>query len=1036
MKRKVIMALMLSLTMTVPAPMNVNANPFTDYLVFSAPIDNTFIGRQESNTIINNIRFDDLTGHWANESVAHAGSFGVIRGGGGNFEPNEVVSNQLALAFVVRMIGMGDQAQNAAIELQDEFALETLAELLNLGYMQVARQQNIISDEEFYQLAPPPQVDDEPEDEEAEDEPEPEDEDDEELENGEENEEDDDDEENQEDEEDEEEPEVEEEPEAIHSLGIEPVTREVMAAWLARALVAANSEDINLENAPQTILTFGDWETISPTYGRYVEAITSLGIMRADGNGNFNPNAYVTRAEMTQMLRNMDNVFYDIAGIERNTGTVAAFRDVQEVATMQGDVWRNYYIRTAEGGVEVLQHQLIQTPSGQTIDTNVVVFRNGEVGGFELLAVGDQIEYFVRTADDVVMYIRVDQVEQSVGRVQGRLHSVDTEEGTITVRDENDRTFIYHMIGGMFGQDDSGEYIFMDRLRLRRPNFPIGNFIDLVLINNLVTELNFVGQPIHTVEMNGIVIYNSPEFGFLTFMDSEGNTLTRQYNSNDIRVQREGHHQTGSNIGYIGQMFPNFQFNPLETTIAELVPGDLIFMRFDPNDPNVIVNVNAVANFTTRHGLVSQVSNANGRTQILLQFDNNQTAWFELPAGTFVSNQGRPVPQNSIQVGDRLRLLVNQAIIAPGHILESVLEASIQADGHNISSILTGSLSGINTIQQQLMLNNARPLTQIGWGSHNQVQQLNTSARDIAFFHEGQRTSLDQANRMLGRSDVEVYVAIDNSPMGERVRQVTFRDGRDELLSADTVIAADGNGNFQIASFNGNISTDSGTIVRRNGRMVTGLDISVGDFVTVSLNGGNTAAVVDITPLPAASGINFARARIQSVNENISFTVEAMSVFTNNTWIFTPIEREFTIGPDTLFLDEFGFVPPEWFIGYTADSVVGNVYTIIYDGSMATHVIDVPHTNRSVRGTIAYDGSTFLRDAQFQNHTTGIWVDTNAVDNTMNIITAPNTIIVRNNNIVQPWDLRAGDRVRVLTTTLPELYGGVEIPGHVILVEG
>lgn len=978
---KKFISIVLSIILGIPNVVTLYANIATDNLVYSAPIDNTYIGRQDATTLINNLRYNDLNNHWGHESVIHGGSLGIIRATGGNFSPNATVSNIEALAFSVRLMGLGGEAQSAAINLENApINGLNLDDMLGIGYLELARQNGIITDDEFEELA------------------------------------------------------------GINDIftGNDPVTRQQIATWTARALVEAGNQNLNIENEPATILSFGDWQSISLNAAPYVEALTSSGIMLGNSDGNFNPNGSLTQAEMAQILRNLGNIYYSTAGIQRKTGTVAAFRDNQEVTTLQGDVWRNYYIRTSTGGVDVLQHQLTQTSSGQTIDTNTVVYKDGEVGGYELLIPGEQIEYLVNPEENTVIYINVVNTQQEVSRIEGRLQSVNSVDATITIRDENNRDFVYNMVSGMYGEDNDGYYIFLDRVKIYRDDFPIGSIVEIGLINNLANELSFIGQPVHTLEMRGIVIDNNPEFGYLTLVDNDGNIVTRYYHSNNMRVQREDYYQTNNNIGYISQMFPNFQFNPLEASITDLVPGDIVFMRFDPNDTNTIINISAAANYTTKHGLVRQVSTNNNTTQILLQFDNNQTSWFELPQGIFVSREGRTVPHSEIEVGDRVRVLVNQAIIGPGHIMESILEVVIEGEGHNISAIMSGKLSGFNPLQNQMMVNNARVLTQTGWGSHSQIQQLNTSSRETEFYHEEQRISLDHATRFLSRSDVDIYVALDNDPTGNKIRRVTFRNGRDELLRPDTVLNADGNGNFEIASVNGSISTDSGTIVRRNGKMISGTDINTGDLVTVSLNGGNRAAVVDITQAPAVHAVNIARARILSVNEARSFTVQSMSVLSGNDWIFTPIEREFTISPNTLFLDQDGFVDPTTFIDYTENSVADSVFTIIYDGSMATHVINAPHANRSVRGTIynIEDGDLQIRNAQYLNNNTSIWQDISRINATMEITTHPNTIIVKNNRIVQTRDLQAGDQIRVLTTNLPNMVSGVSIPGYIILVEG
>jgi hypothetical protein len=383
-------------------------------------------------------------------------------------------------------------------------------------------------------------------------------------------------------------------------------------------------------------------------------------------------------------------------------------------------------------------------------------------------------------------------------------------------------------------------------------------------------------------------------------------------------------------------------------------------------------------------------------------------------------------------------------------VIESVLEAQVESIGHHISTILNGSMAGINNIQNQLMLRNSRHLTGTGWGPHTQIEELNISARDIEFFHNGQRISMDHAQRFLSRTDLETYVALNSAPFGPSIQRITFRDGRDELLNTDTVFSVDGAGGFQIASINGTITTDAGTIVRRYGRLVTGTDIMVGDTLRVSLNGGNHAAVVDIFERPGATAVSIARARIQSVDTGRSFTVQSMSTLVGNEWMFTPVERVFTITPNTLFLNEFGFVDPNLFIDFTSESVRDRTFTIIYDGAVATHVIDAPFSNRAVRGMIVglgaseYGPSLLIRDAQYldnaptPNNEPGPshqWNNISRTDPTMNILYSPNTIVIRNNRVAQVSDLQPGDHIRVLTRNLPPMASGADVWGYIILVE-
>ncbi|MCL1996205.1 MAG: S-layer homology domain-containing protein [Defluviitaleaceae bacterium] len=1028
----------------------------TDYFVFNTTPTNTFVGQIDGASIINNAQFNDIQGHWANESIVHGASLGLLPFGGANFSPNTTVTFQEGLAIAVNLMGLGDQALQTGLNIIEDTPgvgvaawTGTLEDTLYLGFLALARDNDIIADSTFNALLGMPLWDQAALDDllAAMDET------------------------------------AaalvgEEDPVAIAALTatlaaqtaavdamlsvltdeffdafLDPfsavqdgvpnrfdlISRGQMAMFIGRAIAQADGDVLAIPNQPRDILAFNDWQSIAPTHAQYVEALVRLNAMGGIGGGLFAPAGTISRAEVAQIIRNLDHIYYDLNDITRQIGTVAGYRDNQQAATLQGESLRNYYIRRFDGDVDIIQHRISFGPTGLVVDHNTPVFRQGTIGGMDTLQINDQIEYL--TQDDVVLFINVIESGQNLEVITARLMYVDIEEGTIIFRDDHGNDFLYNMTSGMFGEGADEEFIFMDDFPVSRSDLPFGAFVEATLVNNIVTRLSFVGQPELLLEMRGIIIDNNPAFGYLTFIDNNGNIVTRFYNQNDMVVQRQGHYQQGWGPGYIVHMFPYFAFNPLAAHISDLQPGDIVFMRFDEQDPTVITSISATVHPVVRHGLVRQVSFSGGVASILLQFDTGQTSWFDLGPNVFITRQGRPVNNSEILVGDRLRLLLNQAVLAPGHVIESVLEASLEGEGHHISTILTGHLAGINNIQQNLMLHNSRPLTGLGWGHHAQIQDLSLSRQNIAFFHEDQQISIDHAQRFLSRTDLNTYVAMDSSHFGEAIRQITFRNGRDELLDPDVVISTTGGGGFLIGSIPGIITTDDGTIVRRNGRQVSGNDILPGDMVHVSLNGGNNAAVVDIIDVPAVSALSVARARVLSVTEGHSFTVQSMATLQGYEWMFTPVERIFTINPNTLFLNEGGWVSSETFIGFTADTVVDQVFTIVYDGAMATHVIDAPFGNRAVRGTVfqAEEDVIGLRDAQFlyspDVDPTHEWRNISNVNPTMGITLHPNTLIVRNSQVAQPRDIQPGDQITVLTFNFPdEMTAGMVIPGYIVLV--
>jgi hypothetical protein len=984
---KKIVAVIMLISIFISQTMGVYA--VQDTRILLDPVQNTYGGRTEAVPMIQNLTFNDMQGHWAHESAVRAGALGMMSSSGGSFNPNANISKQNAIAYVVRAVGMENYAVELAPAASENIAQgANLSEAMALGFLQQANQMGIITQDEFNDAIAVNQDS---------------------LNN------------------------------QTNFVRQDAATREEVATWIYRGVNYVNA-DIFMSNAtPQSIYTFADWESVDINNFTAVEAITSNGIMNGDTNGNFNPNGNVTRAEMAQILRNMDTIHHEIAGIERKRGTVRGIVDEQTTRTNEASLVRSIYIRTSQGNVDVLEYTMISNSSPQGNNRDAVVFREDRAGSLGSLQEGDEIEYLVHGESGTVLYVLVTNDAPVPRTMEGRLLEVNTEEGTITIQDANGKIFNFPLMEATYGvNEDLVNYLIIDNRRIIEPNFPIGNKVRLDLQNNVVDEITFIGQPVVTEEFRGIVIENNPQFGFLTVIDNYGNQVTKQYASNDIVVDRTRHyHNTDNELGYFSVAFPNFMHNPRQTTIDQIEVGDIVFIRLDPQNSDTIASISAVTNYRAVHATVLEVTVLDSVTTMQVRYDNGQTEWFQIPNSIFVSKLGRPARMEDILAGDRVRLLVNEATIGPGHIITSVIEITVESYGFLVSSLVKGQLSMLNPIQNTIVIQNAETLTPAGWSNHRNLQEFSIASPDIEFYHNDRRITLDYAVRHLTRAQGEVYIALESSFGGERVRKVTFRDGRDELLRADTVLHADGIGSFTTAS-GGNIQTDSGTIVRRHGRLVSPSNIMPSDHAVVSLNGQGRAAVVDIVETPNNDRLMVVRGRIQSVDSGRSFTVQSMSILEGHRWQFTPIEREFRIDHNTLFLNENGYVSSDTFLDYTENTVVDRVFNIIVDGSTATHVIDAGFAQESVRGTVyQINGNQVrLRNVTYLNRETGNWETISNVNNTAVVTVPQNSVVIRNNDVSTVRSLQVGHQIQVMTNQIPEVpTPGMAVNGYIIHIQ-
>lgn len=958
----------------------------TDEFIFTDPVRDTFSGRIEANALIENLKFMDMNGHWANESTTRAGSLNIVKGYDSYFYPDRAVTNGEMLSAVLRSIGMEQQAMEYATLLGGNQVVP-LSQSHMTGYLYLAYELGFITYAQYNDTLAGDQES------------------------------------------------LAEETNFVYNR---PVTRQQAAYWIYYGFRLIDENAFNLNATNQKTYNFSDWNNVLPQNAAAVEALVLVDALSGDSSGRLRPNESLTNGELTQIYKNLDNAYYSISDIEKRNGTVGGLMDGVQISTGSASTGRRVFVRSASGQIDVIQNFAQTQNSGTPVFYDAPVNREGTVGSMSLLQEGDEIEYLIRTETEEVLYIQVAGTKPVVtSYFTGQLLSISHFEGTITLRDESDAVVTHVMANAIYYTENNVDYIYLnENIKQTVSDLSVGSTLQLRLKNNIVDAITFIGEESLEEEFRGIVIENNTDFGYLVVIDNSGKQIVKNFYDNDIKVKKQQYYDADDEIGYIAQMFPYFKYNPTDSSIHEIEPGDIVFIRTDPDNPDYISAISASTNYIAKYGKILQYTYNGSYYEMLVEYENKQTSWFDVSPDVFISRSGKPVSSETVQVGDWAKILVNQAVIAPGYVLESAKEFILEGEGHHISTLLKAQLAGFNQVQNKLDVQNVQTLTTTGWSNYKQADSFDLSGNDVEFYADSRRISLEEAMRFYKRADNQVYIALENNYAGEKIRKVTIRSGRDELLSSDTVINTNG-GSFTTLS-GGSISTDDGTIVRRNGRLVNGTNIMIPDYAHVSLNGGRSAAVVDIYDKPDNSQAVIARGRILSVDEGNSFKVQSMSILTGNSWSYTPVSREFSIDYNTLFINESGVVSQDTFKGYTEDSVINKVYYVVIDGSRASHIIEAPYSTKAVKGTVysVTDTTVSLKDAYYYNNTTGAWLPVSNTNATVTINVHPNSLIAKNNQVVTSGRLTAGDNIRVMTNNLPDkVTPGTEVDGYLILVE-
>jgi hypothetical protein len=120
---------------------------------------------------------------------------------------------------------------------------------------------------------------------------------------------------------------------------------------------------------------------------------------------------------------------------------------------------------------------------------------------------------------------------------------------------------------------------------------------------------------------------------------------------------------------------------------------------------------------------------------------------------------------------------------------------------------------------------------------------------------------------------------------------------------------------------------------------------------------------------------------------------------------------------------------------------VDEVYTIIADGTEATHLVKNPYATEGVVGEIYAnaDGKLSLKDVLVYDSATKLWEELSLTNSYAQVEMLNNTVIMKNNEVISQDDLEFGDQVRVLVTVdLSEqlkLEDNRLVTGYVIFVE-
>jgi hypothetical protein len=946
-------------------------------------------GDLAASSTLKNLDYYDVknSNSWSKEAIYESGALGILKGfGNKQFGRTSILSKEEAIALAYRAAGREEDAQKAA-EMLDSLRREQdkKTDALSMwsdGYLQLAAQEGLISPGDLEQA-------------------------------------------------------LEQEPDEADQERFNrraPAQRQDMAFWLAKTLnlqpVYGQQEIFN---------SYNDWRRADPIRIPYIEAILQNKIMNGDNNGYFRPTEPLTREQAAQVIKNSENFIFPLLGLEKKTGIIEDITVTKDFSGEAGLLKNTFNIRNSSGELHQIKTETLYDPSEYfkneqnarpvpRAEKELVVYRNGDIGNSSLLKRGDRIEY-IATLDKTVKYVRVIPGTVQEGYIAAWVNSVDTANSSINVTqlfrlNQPDIDSAGDILFDVNDENINVEYGYSSNVSVTiggkraainelKPDMGV---ILTIQKGGIVSAIKTADLGINPEERNivkGIVEENNPQLGFITLYNEDG-TGTTPSGGDQLSLLRT--------YSYINPDHVEAYKNHERASIEEIEPGDTAFIKID--DDGNVVSISAVDNYTVRYGRVI----SKRPSKLAVEYDNGEQQVLDMDSGTLVVSNNKVGGYNSLKDGDRIKILL--------HITNNftkIKKITVENDGHYISNVYKGTVSYLDDMSNSLVIQNMQTFHMGKWRLADQKGFIGIRmAERCDLYFNNSRFNRDSVNEYF--KNREAYIAVEKGYGGEELAVlVSFRDEDDvEALYDDNITnPSSSTGGFRLLGDAGRISLSEGSIIIKEGRLVSGSSISEGDkaYVAANRSRGSGEYKAGVVLIKERSGIDFIeiyRGRIKSIEEGVAFTVESFSCLKGYYWEYSNTPKTFNLNFETRILDAEGVTGLRDFTGYGENSFIGRTVYVLADSSTNARLISTaPYGAVNVRGEIyeitggseGEEGTEqgeaqglVLRNVRVLNPNSYLWTD--GQDMSLGIL--KNSIVLKDNRIASPSELKKGDNVRII----------------------
>lgn len=586
-----------------------------------------------------------------------------------------------------------------------------------------------------------------------------------------------------------------------------PVTKEKLAIWAARA--ANLQPDFNDLTG---VFSFKDASDVSPQNRNLIETMVAQKMIYLPNDGKFRPKATMTKGEFAGTLDHMSDAFLTNLAMTTNFGLVIG-KKTETVAQGGAKITKTTFtVKDVDGK---LSQVVAQYNDKTKVRNEFVTYRNDIVSDSRLLSVGDEIEYYVK--NNQVYYAEVlgdnallQQMQQAAENGEGIVAHIGTV-GSITDKtvfnagkNYNSRVIRMKDFDGNVYEigvnTDAKTGVKNDIIVVKNGKYGGSNLLAegdtaVYYVKDNKTIMYLKVNPATTKSVTGTLR------GIASDPTLKTNTISvYDYNDKIVEFPVAQHASVTINNSF-GRLTDLQSGQDITMTVKDGYVTKIVTETFTDN-PGAITDYGKM-----RSGSIYYVYN----DSVLFDLNSGQRAQYVVNNSTIIIRDGVKTSIRALKEGDKVKLYFND-------IYSNVVN-KIEVEGAErlISQVYKGEISDINTTSGIMTLSYPATMKNTGWVQSDKYM-IDIPYTEKTLIYDGSTAVRPKDFGKLYKGKT-AYVVVEANYGAETAVKVTVRNGG-ELMTYDSVDKIDTTlGSMELYNKE-NYNLNAGTIIVKDGRLI------------------------------------------------------------------------------------------------------------------------------------------------------------------------------------------------------------------------